>query len=71
MEDATVTFKGQWFELEGQAPIFVLDPDTKLRVLQMENGIIGLIPDINGHPTKHAHQECFHDMVGEYFEDEL
>jgi hypothetical protein len=60
---ALVIFRGQWFpSTEYDAPVFLLDPDTKLRILQLPNGQLALVPDQLGHPTAHAHDECLEQL---------
>jgi len=71
MENAVVIFKGQWYESSEYAvPVFVLDPDTQLRVLEMPNGQLVMVPDTFGHPTKHAHTDCMELMSQEFVDEE-
>ncbi len=70
--DAVLILKGQHFpSTEFDVPVFLLDPDTKLRILELPNGQLALVADTLGHPTKHAHQECLEMMADEtYYDDD-
>ncbi len=65
--DAFVILKGQFFpHNEFDAPVFMLDPDTDMRILQLPNGQLGLVTDSFKPPTKHVHSECFELMSGDF-----
>lgn len=72
--DAVVMLRGRWMPyLQHDVAGFVVDPETAMHIEQLPNGQLLLIPDIQGHPTKHAHTECIRDLVNDligYDEDE-
>lgn len=64
-EDAYVMLRGMYMRsTEHEVPVFVLDPDTKVRIIQLANGQMALITDAYGTgPTKHAQVECVHSLI--------
>ncbi len=70
MEDAFVMIRGMWMtSREYDVPVFVLDPDTKIKVIQLPNDQFGIFVDYHG-PTKHAHKDCIEQVVEEQFDDD-
>jgi hypothetical protein len=69
--DTILILKGMWFpSIEYDVPLFLLDPDTRLRIIEMPNRQLALLPDTLGYPTKHAHTECLEQLVDGYEEEE-
>lgn len=67
-EDAYVALRGMWmYSEEYDTEIFVLDPDTKLILIELANSQLALATDRGG-PTKHTCKECFDTAFDE--EDE-
>lgn len=66
-EDAYCCLRGMFMRSrEYDAPIFVLDPDTKIRVIQLANGQLALVTDVfDEGPTKHIQAECLHETIKE------
>lgn len=65
-ENSLTQLQGQWmYSEEYGTTVFVLDPDTELAVIQLNNGQLALIPDRLGYPTVHTHRECFELMASE------
>lgn len=57
--DSAVILQGQWmYSTEYDMPIFVLDPDTKLVVIELPNQQLALVPDQEGCPTIHVDKTC-------------
>lgn len=64
--DAVVMLRGRWMPyLQHDVAGFVVDPETAMQIEQLPNGQLLLIPDVHGHPTKHAHTECIRDLVND------
>ena len=69
-EDAILLLQGQWFQnIEFDVPVFLLDPDTKLRILEMPNGQLALVPDTLRGPSQHAHKICLEQLAEEFLEE--
>jgi len=49
--------------IEYDVPMFVPDPDVKLRIVQLPNGQLGFVTDHN--VTKYTHQDCYTRLVDE------
>lgn len=63
-EEAYVALRGAFMQsTEFGVPIFVLDPDTKIRVIQLPNGQLALMTDTSEGPTRHMCKECLHDIA--------
>lgn len=68
--DAFILIRGTWFHSrEYDTPVFLLDPDTKLRILQMPNGQLAFQSDDEGHPTLHAHKDCLEHVINEEIDE--
>ncbi len=64
MEDAYVLLRGAFLQSkEYDTPIFVLSPDTKMRIIELPNGQLALITDSFGGPTRHSCTSCMHDAA--------
>ena len=69
-EDAFLCLRGQWMpSVEFAHPIFVFDPDTQVLVVELANGQLALITDVEGHPTLHVHKECMEQIIREELDD--
>lgn len=49
--------------VEYDVPMFVPDPDVKLRIVQLPNGAIGFVTDQE--KTKYNHEDCYTKLVDE------
>ncbi len=64
--DALLMLRGQWMPYrEHDVAAFVVSADTQLHIEQLPNGQLLIIPDVQGHPTKHAHLACIRDLVND------
>lgn len=73
-EDAYCCIRGQFFEsADFEVPVFVIDPDSHLQVVQLANGQLGLITDRNRRhgPTHHTCMECLHALAESVGADRL
>lgn len=48
---------------EYDVPVFIPDPDVKIRVIQMPNGTLGFVTDQE--TTKYSHKECIDQLIEE------
>ena len=46
---------------EYDVPVFIPDPDAKIRVLKMPNGTLGFVTDQE--TTKYSHKECIDQLI--------
>lgn len=48
---------------EYDVPVFIPDPDVKLRIVQFPNGMIGFVTDEE--KTKYVHEDCYDQLINE------
>jgi hypothetical protein len=63
LDEGVVVLKGQWMpNTELGEPVFVLEPDAKLKFVQLANGQYGLLAETDPNETHqvidHMHDEC-------------
>jgi len=68
--ETSIILRGSWMpSAEYETAVFMLDPDTQLRLIEYANGQLGLITD-HGTPTQHAHDDCLSQLTDELDEEE-
>ena len=64
IDDATCLVPGQWMmNRELGHPVFVLDPDVPLQIIQLPNGQMAISTDDD--TSRHAHTECLEQVKAE------
>lgn len=69
-ESGALILHGMWMlSPEHGLPVFVLDPDHELMLLQLPNGQLAIVTDTPNPPatsgaTHHYHEDCLFDRLG-------